>query len=366
MDVILFSSADFDFIRTRKQQVALELSRIGHRVIYIEPPRAGKWADLPLARHNLLSQKSENLFVYSPPVLPYMGRFPVINEVNYELILFNVRRIAARLGFSDLLYWIYPPRAFSFAGRFHEKLTVFDCIQYWPYSSEPDWIKNRLPEYLKRAQVVFAPDPQILSWCREYNKDAVLVPHGVDTAYLAEGKPECPPDLALCPRPVVGISASISSYWIDMELVRKLAVSNPQWTFAVIGPLISNQELDLWRGVDNIRYLGLKKPSELPAYVRNFDLGLIPFRRIPAVKGILPLKFYDYMASGLPIVSTTPVEIDEYREFAVCGEGAFEISSLIASGMAEDSFGMKGKRLSMARNSTWKKRVEDMLKHIRI
>lgn len=362
MDIVLFSSADFDFIRTRKQQVAVCLSHMGHRVLYIEPPRAGKWCNPP-QKHCLLRKLSRNLHVFSPPVLPGMGRFHFINKINYQLILYHVKKIITKLEFKDHLLWIYPPRASFFYGKTGEKLRVFDCIQYWPESSEPEEIKNKVPEILRQSDIVFAPDHHIADYCRKFNDTAVLVPHGADSSFLKK-REETLCEVSSLSHPVIGISASLSSSWIDFSLISEIAEKKPDWSIVLAGPLISGENIDFLLQKKNVCYLGCLKHPSLVRAISGFDICLIPYKDISALKGILPLKFFDYIASGKPVISTLPLEFPEYAEFVKVAKTADLIISEAETEIRKDSDFHKQRRIESARKSTWNQRVSSMLSFI--
>jgi len=363
MDIVLFSTADFSFIRTRKQQVAINLSKKGHRVLFIEPPRAGKWNNLPLTRHNLLKKINDNLYIYSPAVFPMMGKYNIINSANYDFILFNILKIIDRLGFRDVIYWNYSLRGFRWAGKFNEDMLVFDSIENWPYSNEDISLKKKIPEFLRLSDIVFAPSEEIVTYCSEYNNNTHLIPHGVDPIYFKDYiKPD---ELKNISYPIIGISASITANKFDIELIREIALKRKDWNIVIIGPILSGENLNRFNGIGNIHYLGTKDFNKLPAYVKAFDIGFIPFVVNKFTKCTRPLKMFDYIASGLSVVSTRLAEYDDYKEFVKTADTSDGFISLIESELKKDSKKLIKKRVNTAKEFLWSNRVDDMLKIIK-
>jgi len=359
LDIVLFSTADFSFIRTRKQQVAINLSKKGHRVLFIEPPRSGKWKNLPLTRHNLLKKISDNLFVYSPPVFPLMGKYSLINSLNYDFILFNILKIVNKLDFRDITYWLYTLRGFKWIGKLSEKRVVFDSIENWQYSNEEDSLKKKLPSFIKKSDIVFAPSTEIVDYCKKYNHKSFLIPHGVDPSYFKEYKE--PDELKKIKRPIIGISASITAQKFDINLVKEIAKKRPDWSIVIIGPILSGENLDCFKDILNIHYLGEKDFDILPAYVKQFDIGFIPFIVNKFTRCTRPLKMFDYIASGIPVVSTRLLEYEDYKDFVKTADKTDDFIRIIEKEITEDSPEKIRKRIETAKGFLWSKRVDSML-----
>lgn len=364
MDFVMFSTHDFDFIRTRKQHVAINLAILGHRVLYIEPPRAGKWGGIPLTRHNLLIKKHDNLYIYKPPVFPFMGSFNVINDLNYRYIAYNIKHILEKLNFKDYIFWNYPLRGFILLKYINPYKVVFDCIENWPYSNEAEWLKDKLSEFLKECDIVFAPSQEIVDFCLKYNDKSYLIPHGVNPIYLKHNNYSEPTDVINIQHPRIGISSSISKEWVDVELIKDIAIKRKDWNILIIGPIMTGNSIDEWKGISNIYYLGVKKPEDLPAYLFSFDVGLIPFKVNYFTRCIRPLKFFDYLASGLPIVSTPLRELMEYKRWVLIGKDSDKIINHIETALDSNLNTERRVRIEEAKRHLWKFRIKDMLTYL--
>jgi glycosyltransferase involved in cell wall biosynthesis len=147
--------------------------------------------------------------------------------------------------------------------------------------------------------------------------DAILCPNGVDLEHFAPNQsPWVPEDIQRIVnqgRPVIGYYGALAE-WFDFELLLGAARALPQYNFVLLGPdydglTIPKSGIDL---VPNIYWLGQKKYSELPAYLAAFDVATIPFRVTEALQAVSPIKLFEYMAGGRPIVTTDLVECRKY------------------------------------------------------
>src|SRR5262249_39293502 len=139
-----------------------------------------------------------------------------------------------------------------------------------------------------------------------------FVSHGVDVAHFSRALDPAlapPADAAGLGRPVIGFFGLLAE-WIDLGLLAGIARARPQWTLLLIGK--ANVDTSALRALPNVRLLGQKPYATLPAYCRAFDVGVIPFRVDELTVRANPLKLREYLAAGLPVVSTDLPEVRKY------------------------------------------------------
>jgi glycosyltransferase involved in cell wall biosynthesis len=151
-----------------------------------------------------------------------------------------------------------------------------------------------------RADLVIATSETLAEERRQYNPSTRWVANGADVAHF--GQPARPAaELSTLKRPVVGFVGGLSQ-WVDLELVAFLARERPRWTFVLIGPLgIATHAVN---ELANVQLLGPRPYEVLPSYLAGLDVGLIPFREEPVTYHADPIKAYEYLAAGLPVVAT--------------------------------------------------------------
>ena len=149
---------------------------------------------------------------------------------------------------------------------------------------------------LRRADLVVAVSPPLLEDSAAQNPRSVLLANGADVGHFAApGRAELP-DFG--PGPVIGYLGAVS-WRLDVDLLAQLAAARPDWRFVLVGEA-SVAVPDL----PNLHVVGSRPWSELPAWAHRFDVGIVPYRLGAFNRASFPLKVFDYLASGRPVVST--------------------------------------------------------------
>ena len=131
-----------------------------------------------------------------------------------------------------------------------------------------------------------------------------LVEHGVDHEQLSRAVNEelpIPLELASLPRPIFGFVGVVGE-WVDLDLLAALARGRPDASIVIIGPVLVPH--GPCADLPNVHWLGARDHGSLPGYLRLFDVGLIPFKHVPLTHNANPIKLYEYLAAGVPVVST--------------------------------------------------------------
>jgi len=169
-----------------------------------------------------------------------------------------------------------------------------------------------------------------------------------------------PPDVAHIKKPILGYVGEIA-WWFDFDLIRDLATQNPDWSIVLIGQTHEARANELGQ-IPNIHLLGRKPYSELPAYLSRFDVCLLPFKINDLTSAVNPVKLYEYLAAGKPVVSTPMREVLKYRDVvsvAAPDEFSTAVSSLLQSGSEAV---LVQRRQEVAKSNSWEMRVEEILR----
>lgn len=317
--IVCLSSMAWEGLWTRKQRFMHMLAGRGHRVLYVEPvaqPLArflGKDRLRPGWRARLhRPDPGRPLYVLTPPAgLPFAARHPLPFAWNRRLMQAVARGALRRLGLGeDVLVWTYLP---WYPDRLRPRRLVYDCVD--EHAAYPGvnsaMIRAAEARLLERADLVFVTAEGLSAGRRERARRLVHLPNGVDAAAFAA--PAAPaedaaaaPELAGLPRPVAGYVGALYA-WIDLDLLAAAARAKPSWSFVLIGP--TDRDLSALGALGNVHYLGPRPRERVPAYVRSFDVGLNPFRATELARHVNPLKVYEYLAAGIPVVSTDMPEV---------------------------------------------------------
>jgi glycosyltransferase involved in cell wall biosynthesis len=317
-----------------------------------------------MAEQKQLVDKISNIYI-----LKEGDRFPLVKSVNNILIKlqshFKYRMPEFRE--SEIIY-TWHIEDINYLRHCREKFLIYDAMDDWAAFSEK--IDQRLidneNELVARADIVLAVSRKLYEKHRLLNKNTYLVPNGVDTNFFAGAltfqKGEGDPLYRYKDRPIAGYVGGIHD-WVDVELIVETAKLRKETLFVLIGPALRTLK-PKFEGVENILYLGPKPYSELLRYVSYFDVGIIPFKLNLLNESTNPIKLYEYLGAGLPVVSTGMREVRQYAADGIVtiADDPVTFSAKIAEAIAlADNPLLIKERLKIAEQNSWKSRAEMLL-----
>lgn len=324
---LILSTQDWNALPTRKHRWARNWARQGNRVLYVEQQM--HWAGWLAALRSELSRPwkwltgprliEPNLWVFTLPlVIPFFQMSRLINALNNLWLAPVLRWALARAGLSRPILWTYTPHSAGLASRLDETLVVYECVDEFSAARglvHGPTVASMERDVLSRADLVIVTAQGLYESKRSLARRIELVPNGVDVEHFAQASaPGVQPASAVAtlPRPVVGYIGAIQ-YWVDFDLISQAARAHPEWSFALVGNVEPLARVDKVRGLANVHFLGRQPYAEMPRYVAGFDVCINPYVQDGVAANVDPLKLYDYLASGKPVVS---VDIPAARRFA--------------------------------------------------
>ena len=252
----------------------------------------------------------KNLYVFSPVMIPFYHSM-VFRKSNQHLLAWMIRRQLKRLGFSKPITWTFAPSSADVVGRLGEIKIIYHCVdEFSAFSDAPQAAIREMEEtLLKKAHLVIVSASTLHESKRRWNPNTHLVRHGVDYDHFKKALDPTipiPPDLAALPRPIIGFHGLIAD-WIDLVLIRKMALQYPGWSIVLLGSVTT--DLSPIAGLKNVHFLGKRPYEALPFYCRGFDVAILPFVVNRLTLYANPLKLREYLAAGLPVVSTDLPEV---------------------------------------------------------
>ena len=319
-DVICIAPDFWNSPLRRRQQVMLRLSK-ANRIFFISV-LAKRWRDSFDVRLEWLLSfppeincKKQNLYEFPLfNILPVrLGRYSFIGWINHLFIKSAFNRLVDQFNISNPILWYTFPTLPKLIDYINPKVIVYDCSDYW---SDIHWRDEKI--LLECVDVVFATSQALYESKSEFNENIHLIPNAVDVknysrALLSETT--IPLDVVDLQKPIVGFIGAINDK-VDISLLENLARAHPEWTIVLVGPVTSRLiSLKSLETLSNVKVLGYRKPDELPNYLKSFDVALIPYVLSDRTKAINPLKLYEYMAAGRPIVATPLPELFEFLKY---------------------------------------------------
>jgi glycosyltransferase involved in cell wall biosynthesis len=308
----------------------------------------------------------EGLKVRTLLQLPF-HRFGLVRRINRALLIGTLRWLMWREGIRRPMCWFMIPHLSSVVGQLHEELSVYYCID--DYAALPDVnpaaIQAMDDELTRKADLVFVASDTLFESKQALNPNTHVSPHGVDFDHFAQAQDSdlrAPADVAHLPRPVIGFFGLIER-WIDLELIDFLAEQRPHWTFVLIGRVAVAKDQVPYR--PNIHYLGKRPYQELPAYGKQFDAAIIPYRLTQQVVHANPIKLREYLAMGKPVVSVSTPEIDKYADVVEIArswkEFLAKLDMVLARGHSADE---TRRRMDRVASESWDARLTDVLETV--
>ena len=211
---------------------------------------------------------------------------------------------------APLVLWYYTPMALAFSGHLAPDLLVYDCMdELSAFRGAPARLRVLERQIFRRADLVFTGGQSLYEAKRDRHPSVHAFPSSIDAAHfaVARGGVAEPADQAAIPRPRLGFFGVIDER-MDLDLVGAVARLRPDWHFVMIGPVVKIDPDTLPAG-PNLHWMGGRKYDALPAYLSGWDVGFMPFARNEATRFISPTKTPEFLAAGVPVVSTPITDV---------------------------------------------------------
>jgi glycosyltransferase involved in cell wall biosynthesis len=370
-DIICFSH-DWTGDPLSKTHLMRILSR-NNRILWVNSigyrtPSVTSKADMSRAFKKLLSltvpirEPEPNIFVLNPLAIPFYGR--VGKSINRQLLRLQVLRAMKKLGFKDPINWVFNPAAGVIARRLGESFLIYYCVDEFAAFSgvSSSALAETERDLLRNADLVIVSADRLLRSKSPENPRTFLVRHGVDFDHFRralDSTTSIPDEIARLPRPIIGYFGWITQDWIDLELLVGLAERFSGGSLVMLGKI--SMDVSRLRAFPNVHLLGRKPYESLPAYCKGFDVGIIPFPISEVTLNANPLKAREYLAAGLPVVSTA---IPEVEVLGLCLTARDQPDFLRQTERALMEPGPSRERSEMVRDQSWDAKLAEVTEHI--
>jgi glycosyltransferase involved in cell wall biosynthesis len=382
-EIVCVGFADWETdLWTNQQHLMSRLARENH-VLFVESLglRRPQLAGRDLARIVRRLRKGlrppravDGLHVLSPLVAPLHSN-ALVRALNRRLLRGQARRATRRLRIGRPILWAYVPQAEALIEALDPELVVYHCVDDAAAVAGVDAESFRATErrFVAQADLVLASAPALAARMRELSGNVLYAPNVADTAMFARAlepdsqQPDSAsvePDLTMAalPQPRIVFTGAIVATKLDVPLLGELAQAQPDWSFALVGPVGPGDprtDISALRALPNIHLLGPRAYSQLPAVLRAADAGLIPYVRNPITESVFPMKVYEYLAAGLPVVATPLPALADVAEVATAPD-AEGIARLLEEAIATDSAEYRAERSRAAAAHSWERRLEEI------
>ncbi len=370
--IVCLSTANWHPYPSRKHQVMQRLYDC--EILYFDPPVT---LLAPLKDHSLRKrlsaykqdgeQVTENIKVYAmPPVLPFGNKYRFINRLNQRFLARYVRKRMVENGFESPILWAYSPTSCDILEHIPHDSAVYDCVdRHSGYKGmlNPDVVDKMEEDLAKQCDGVFCTADGLYDTLKEYNERTHMIPNGVNYELFSQAQnPDLtvPADLADIETPIVGFVGMLQEC-IDYEAIRAFAKARPDVTLAFVGKPLPGVNISAIENLPNVRFCGLKPQPELPKYLARFGVCISPFSAGKLSRDVSPLKFYEYLATGKPIVaSPEPVQVLAYKDVVYIARDTQDFVTQCNLALTENDAQKVEGRLKYAKKCSWDARVDEI------
>lgn len=296
MDIICFCHLRWDFVYQRPQHL---MSRFAQqdRVFVVEEP-------LFDAEISFLEKitKDDHLRILVPHLPVGLTEREIINE--QQLLLSSW---FPATGIEKYIAWYYTAMSLPLGeSLLPATLTVYDCMdELSAFKNAPASIKEREKQLLEKADIVFTGGYSLYEAKKHLHHNIHPFPSSIDKAHFSKARniTSEPADQAAIPHPRIGFFGVIDER-MNIDLLQQVAGARPDWHLILIGPVVKIDPATL-PSAANIHYMGPRSYDELPSYLSGWDTAIIPFALNESTQFISPTKTPEYLAGGVPVVSTS-------------------------------------------------------------
>ena len=310
-------------------------------------------------------QRSDKIFTYTT-IDSIFSLNTVVNEL---------KRVEKILDLKNIIFWSYNPLFVNFAHKLNDRAFVFDSVDNW--LEHPTYTrmisKKRLTQNYQiiadKADIIFTVSEELHDLYRKMGrvKDVAWIPNGVDFAHFN--------DQALINKtnPLEKINQSIIGYLgtiesrVDFDLVAAVAKAYPEKIVAMCGPVwpIVKKEFNEKLGhLKNVNEFGRISYNDAPSYINKFDVAIIPHKITNFVQSMNPMKLYDYLACGKPVITTRGAGVDMFKDLIYIADSQSDFVGMIGKASKEDSSAKQAERRAAVKKHSWDSRAEKMMQII--
>lgn len=355
---IILSSCAWGEMQQRPHQMAKALARLGHKVAFIHQGGVKLDMDELPATETMLKAllQGRKLVDFGVEVYSLFNSSKHINLITEQYIMLLNHMVE---GNSDTVIVSYFPRFVSVLERVRGKYRlVYDCVDdhedmEYSYWSEPQDIELE-ERILEKADLILTTSTG-LYLSKTYGRDNVFLSKNAVNLEDFFGEREEPEDLRNIPKPRVCYVGAVYD-WFEQELFYRVIEANPDLSFVVIGPIKAGM---LKKSYPNLYILGNKPHNKLHDYMSHCKVGIIPFKdNIDIIIHCDPIKLYEYVASGINVVSTALPELCINKPFVYMGQGFEAFNNLLRKSIVED-FDEKAS-VDFLQENTWESRAKQL------
>ncbi|PKV64271.1 glycosyltransferase involved in cell wall biosynthesis [Polaribacter sp. Hel1_33_96] len=388
-DIIVVGIQAWDIeIGSNCKNIAVEMSH-HNRVLYINSPldritkfkerhtekvkkrlriKSGEVSDLETIETNLWTLYPKRT-IESINWIKSKRIFDSVNRMNAKKFTKDIKSAIDRLEFKD--YIIFNDSS-MFLGQYlkellRPKLYVYYMRDY--LTKNPYWKKHGVrlePKLIKNADLVVNNSTLYAEYGAKFNKHSYMVGQGCDTSLFNDLERDitASKDFENIPKPIIGYVGFLSSRRLSIEIIEHMAAAKPEWSIVLVGPEDDNFKASNLHNLTNVHFLGSRDSSELPNYIKGFDVAMNPQLINDATIGNYPRKIDEYLAMGKPTLASATKAMDYFKDYTYLGVTKEDYVILAEKALKENNTELEMKRRAYGTSHSWVNNVKEVYKYL--
>lgn len=367
-DIFIFSIIAFNYRIQRPQHFAFEMAKKGHRIFYIENEfLINKNIDNNGFAPYLIKKKAENIYLIK---LSSSKNYFIYNQTpskkDLELMFASIKKLIYDAFVINPIAKIDHP----FWGFLKEKLAmpiIYDCMdEHSGFKENSKKILKKEEELIKNSDIVLASSTYLYHKLKKYQpKKLFFLPNGGEFEHFNKilNENKIPSDIKNIKKPIIGYYGAID-YWFDEKLLEKILIKFKNSNIVLIGRVVNKNICKLNEIYKNLYLLGEKNYNILPNYLKYFDVCLIPFKINKLIKATHPVKVYEYLAQGKPVVSSYLPEIKNLNKLIYLSKNHHQFLKNIKIALNEKNHNLIKKRIDFSAKNQWSEKINTFLNYL--
>lgn len=367
-DVVVLPIIAWRFRHQRPQQMARAIAAHGRRVFWVDPAglaeRVAADGESPLVRVAPLDERIFEVEIAGArPLDQWRDALAIADVATMARALDELRAeagIVSAIVVVQLPFWT--PLALHLRHAFGWPV-VYDWMDdHAGFSTNAPAMLATEERLVAESDLVVVTSRKLEASAQGRARSLVLVPNACEPEHFArvDAAEPSPAELAGLRSPIIGYFGAISE-WFDFDLVRHAARAHPEWTFVLIGSTFGAPPHDDLVRAPNVRFLGEKPYGALPSYLARFDVATIPFRLTPLIEATSPVKFFEYLAAGKPVVASRLPELVPHARLVELADSPEEFTRALERALRDTSPERVAERRAFAAQNTWSSRARELL-----
>jgi len=367
--IIYFGPEPWTGLWRNRHQLMSRFAR-HNKVFYVEPPTNVRDCLRPGRRSKLFTHDASGVTViHGPRWLPITGRAP-FKQLSIRAFLLAVSLISGTAFGRRPIVWYSKPRMIDYVGRSNAEQAIYHVVDEYSGYGHPSKTVTSAPDpdelrMLRSVDTVIVVTASLFESKSQHNPNTHVVANAVNFDAYSDDALSTPDDMINIKGPVIGYSGLVAAR-LDLAMLQAAASARPEWNFVFVGTINDawcETELKRLRELPNVHMLGTKDVDEVPRYVHQFNVCIIPYVLNLRAQHASPLKLYEYAAASKPIVSANFAAASSFEGHVQFADDADQLLAECEKAIKLDAGSVKVvENCRIASENTWEHRVRQLSK----